>query len=100
MVNVIKIANLTKKIFLPISCLTLAMSLSVLTGVSAASPVVPGMDRRIPGKVESANPGTPWSKTRNYTPHATQEPVIKAPVIKTPAKPAERRQQAQNQTSK
>ncbi len=95
-----RIANLTKKIILPISCLTLAMFLSVLTIVSEASPVVPGMDRRIPGKVESANPGTPWSKTRNYTPPATQEPVIKAPVIKTPAKPAEGRQQAQNQTSK
>jgi hypothetical protein len=100
MVNVMKIANLTKKTFLTISCLTLAMSLSVLTGVSEASPVVPGMDRRIPGKVESANPGTPWSKTRNYTPPATQEPVIKAPVIKTPAKPAERQQGSNTQASK
>ncbi|MCH3915011.1 MAG: hypothetical protein LKJ99_01415 [Acidaminococcaceae bacterium] len=97
-----KITNLHKKLIigLVVGCLTTAISLPVLAAATKPSPVVPGMDRRIPGQVESAKPGTPWAKTRTYTPPASQEPVIKGPVIKTPANPAERQQGTNTHASK
>ena len=67
-------------------CLVMATASPALAAGTKPTPVVPGMDRRIPGKVESAKPGTPWAKTRTYTPPAYNEPTIKAPA-KQPIKP-------------
>ena len=72
------------------SYLTMSFALPVYASGTKPTPVVPGMDRRIPGKVESANPGTPWAKTRTYTPPVTNEPAIQAPakLNKRPLPPA------------
>ncbi len=76
--------NLHKKLVfaLATAALTAVCALPALATAPQGTPVVPGMDRRIPGKVESAEPGTPWAKTRRYTPPATNEPTIKPPVVK------------------
>ena len=72
---------------LTVGALAMAFALPVSAAKNGVTPVVPGMDRRVPGRTESALPGTPNAKTQHYTPPATNEPTIKPAKIKAPVAP-------------
>ena len=77
----------TLALCLTIGALTTTFALPVGAAKNGVTPVVPGMDRRVPGRTESAQPGTPNAKTRHYTPPSTNEPTIKPAKIKAPVAP-------------